>query len=113
MKLKSLLLFILFFLSTGLFAQSPVVQQILNAASQDSVVKFVSELSGNIPTIINGTSQTILSRHKLQHGNALAETYIKQKLQSYGMTTTIQSFSTTGKNVLGVQTGTEFPNQKY
>ena len=37
----------------------------------------------------------------------------KQKLQSYGMTTTIQSFSTTGKNVLGVQTGTEFPNQKY
>lgn len=115
MKLKSLLLFILFFLSTGLFAQSPVVQQILNAASQDSLVKFVRELSGNIPTIINGTSQTILSRHKLQPGNALAETYIKQKLQSYGMTTTIQPFGTggTGKNVYGVQSGTEFPNQKY
>ena len=29
------------------------------------------------------------------------------------MTTTIQSFSTTGKNVYGVKTGTEFPNKKY
>jgi hypothetical protein len=113
MKQKFIFILFVIFISTNLYPQSPVVQQILNAASQDSLVKFVRELSGNIPTIINGTSQTILSRHKLQPGNALAETYIKQKLQSYGMTTTIQSFSTTGKNVLGVQTGTEFPNQKY
>ena len=113
MKQKFILFLLVLFISSNLFPQSPVVQQILNAASQDSLVKFVRELSGNIPTIINGTSQTILSRHKLQPGNALAETYIKQKLQSYGMTTTIQSFSTTGKNVYGVQMGTEFPNQKY
>ncbi len=111
MKQKFILIFV--FISTFLFPQSPIVQQILNAARQDSLVYFVRELSGNVPTIINGTAQTIVSRHKLQPGNALAETYIKQKLQSYGMITTIQSFSTTGKNVLGVQTGTEFPNQKY
>ena len=112
---KSLLFFIIsiFILQTNVLPQSPVVQQIINSVNQDSVIKFVRELSGNIPTIINGTSQTILSRHKLQPGNALAETYIKQKLQNYGMTTTIQSFSTTGKNVLGVQTGTEFPNKKF
>ena len=112
---KSLLFFIfsIFILQTNVLPQSTVVQQIINSVNQDSVIKFVRELSGNIPTIINGTSQTILSRHKLQPGNALAETYIKQKLQNYGMTTTIQSFSTTGKNVLGVQTGTEFPNKKF
>ncbi|HEY6626265.1 MAG TPA: M28 family peptidase [Ignavibacteriaceae bacterium] len=113
MKQKIVFLVFILIITSNLFPQSPVVQQILNAASQDSLVKFVRELSGNIPTIINGTPQTILSRHKLQPGNALAETYIKQKLQSYGMTTTIQSFSTTGKNVYGVQLGTEFPNQKY
>jgi hypothetical protein len=73
----------------------------------------VKELSGAVPTVINGTSQTILSRNKNQPGNALAETYIKQKLQSYGLNTTIQSFSTTGKNVIATQTGTEFPNKKY
>ena len=113
MKKKSLLFISIILLSSNIFSQSPIIQQILNAAKQDSLVNFVRELSGNVPTIINGTSQTIISRHKLQPGNALAETYIKQKLQSYGMTTSIQSFSTTGKNVLGVQTGTEFPNQKY
>ena len=115
MKQKSFLLFIFLLLATNLSSQSPVVQQILNSARQDSIVYFVRELSGNVPTIINGTLQTIASRHKLQPGNALAETYIKQKLQSYGMITTIQPFGTggTGKNVYGVQLGTEFPNQKY
>ena len=113
MKHKIVFFVFILIISSNLFPQSPVVQQILNSANQDSLVKFVRELSGNIPTIINGTSQTILSRNKFQPGNALAETYIKQKLQSYGMTTTIQSFSTTGKNVYGVQLGTEFPNQKY
>ena len=109
------LLFLFSFLITfsNIFPQSPVVQQIINSVNQDSLIYFVRELSGNVPTIINGTSQTIISRNKYQPGNALAETYIKQKLQNYGMTTTIQSFSTTGKNVLGVQTGTEFPNKKY
>ncbi|MFZ1280236.1 MAG: M28 family peptidase [Ignavibacteriaceae bacterium] len=112
---KVLLFFIIstFIFQTNLFPQSPVVQQIINTVNQDSIIKFVSELSGVVPTIINGTSQTIVSRHKLQPGNALAETYIKQKLQNYGLTTTIQMFSTTGKNVYGVKTGTEFPNKKY
>jgi hypothetical protein len=112
---KVLLLFIIsvFIFQSNLFSQSPVVQQIINTVNQDSIIKFVSELSGVVPTIINGTSQTIVSRHKLQPGNALAETYIKQKLQNYGLTTTIQMFSTTGKNVYGVKTGTEFPNKKY
>lgn len=112
---KSLLLFILsiFFLQTNVLPQSPVVQQIINSVNQDSLIYFVRELSGNVPTIINGTSQTILSRNKNQPSNALAETYIKQKLQYYGLTTTVQSFSTTGKNVYAVQPGTEFPNKKY
>lgn len=112
---KTLLLFIIsiFILQTNVLSQSPVVQQIINSVNQDSLIYFVRELSGNVPTIINGTSQTILSRNKYQPGNALAETYIKQKLQNYGLTTTIQSFSTTGKNVYGVKTGTEFPNKKF
>ena len=103
----------LFILQTNLYPQSPVIQQIINSVNQDSLIQHVKELTGVVPTIINGTSQTIVSRNKYQPGNALAETYIKQKLQNYGMTTTIQSFSTSGKNVLGVQTGTEFPNKKY
>ena len=95
-----------FLFSFQLFPQSTLVQQLLNSVSQDSLVYFVRELSGNVPTIINGTSQTIVSRHKNQPGNSLAETYIKQKLENYGLTTTIQSFSTKGKHVIGIKTGT-------
>ena len=112
-KILQFLVISLFVFQSSLLPQSPVVQQIINSVKQDSLVHFVKELSGVIPTIINGTSQTILSRNKNQPGNALAETYIKQKLQSYGLNTTIQSFSTTGKNVIATQTGTEFPNKKY
>ena len=112
-KILQLFIVSIFILQSNIFPQSPIVQQIINSVNQDSLIFFVRELSGNIPTIINGTSQTILSRHKNQPGNALAETYIKQKLQSYGLATTIQTFSTTGKNVYAVQPGTEFPNKKY
>lgn len=103
----------LFIFQSSLLAQSLVVQQMINSVKQDSLIYFVRELSGAVPTIINGTTQTIQSRHKNQPGNALAETYIKQKLQSYGLSTTIQSFSSTGKNVFATQIGTEFPNKKY
>ena len=112
-KFLRVLLVTFFLLQANLLSQSPVVQQIMNSVKQDSIIHFVKELSGAVPTVINGTAQTILSRNKNQPGNALAETYIKQKLESYGLSTTIQSFSTTGKNVIATQTGTEFPNKKY
>ena len=112
-KVLQLLCVILLFAQFNIFSQTPVVQQIINSVNQDSIIQFVKELTGVVPTMINGTMQTIASRHKNQPGNALAETYIKQKLQYYGLATTIQSFSSTGKNVIGTKTGTEFPNKKF
>ncbi|HCY75301.1 MAG TPA: hypothetical protein DHV28_05225 [Ignavibacteriales bacterium] len=114
-KLLQLFTVSILILQSNIFPQSPVVQQIINSVNQDSIIYFVRELSGNVATIINGTPQTILSRNKYQPGNALAETYIKQKLQYYGLTTTIQPFGSggTGKNVYAVQPGTEFQNKKY
>jgi len=94
-------------------AQSTFVQQIINLVNQDSIIYFVRELSGDTSTLIDGTYQTIQSRNKNQPGNALAETYLKQKLQGYGLTTTVQSFSTTGKNVYAVQPGNLYPNHKF
>ena len=113
--MKKLLLRILLplLMLSSLFPQSPTVQQIVNSVNLDSLVYFVRELSGDVPTIINGSLQTILSRHKGQPGNELAENYIKQKLELYGLNTIIQSFSTSGKNILATQTGTEFQNRKY
>ena len=111
--MKKLILLSLFLFIGESAAQSTFVQQIINSVNQDSLILFVRELSGDTLTLINGTSQTILSRNKNQPGNALAETYLKQKLQGYGLTTTVQSFSTIGKNVYAVQPGNLYPNQKF
>ncbi len=109
--LQTLVVFFLFsFLS---FAQNPTVQQIINSVNQDSLIYFVRELSGNVTTVVNGQNVTIVSRHKNNPANELAKDYIKQKLQSYGLTTTIQNFSSTGNNVIGTQLGTQYPNRKF
>ncbi|AFH47859.1 Putative aminopeptidase [Ignavibacterium album JCM 16511] len=110
--LQNLGVFFLFLFSFSSFAQNPTVQQIINSVKQDSLVYFVRELSGNVPTVVNGQTVTIVSRHKNNSANELAKDYIKQKLQSYGITTTIQNFSSSGNNVIGTQPGTQFPNQK-
>lgn len=95
------------------YSQSPVVQSIINETNLDSLTYFVEELSGEVQTIIGGTPYTIVSRHKNQPSNDKAADYIKQKLDSYGLTTFNQNWSGTGRNVYGIQTGTEFPNQQY
>lgn len=101
-------------LSVGILAQStPSVQSIINQVNIDSLMKYVKELSGVNPVIINGQSVTIASRHKNNAGNDQAANYLMQKLSSYGLTVTNQVFSSTGRNIYAVQPGTEFPNKKF
>lgn len=95
------------------FSQNPTIQTIINQTNIDSLTYFVEELSGEVQTIIGGTPYTIVSRHKYQPGNNKAADYIKQKLNSYGLVTYDQNFSSTGRNVYGVQLGSLYPNKKY
>lgn len=74
---------------------------------------FVEELSGEVSTIIGGTPYTILSRNKNQPGNDKAADYIQQKFEYYGLDVYNQSFGSVGRNVYGVQYGTDYPNQKF
>jgi hypothetical protein len=110
---KFIIIFIFFYLQPGFGQGSAGIQAILDSLNADSLIYFTKELSGNVPAIIDGTSYTILSRHKDQPGNDMATLYIKEKLDSYGLTTTIQEYSTTGKNIFGEQTGYLYPNKKY
>ena len=86
-------------------AQHPVIQSVLDAMRMDSMLHYVNELSGEVPTQINGSQQTITSRYKTNAGNVLAQDYLTQKLTQFGYTPVIQSFSTTGKNVLATKPG--------
>ena len=78
-----------------LFPQSPTIQTIINQTNIDSLMYFVEELSGEVSTIIGGSPYTIVSRHKNNASNNKAADYIKQKLNSYGLVTFDQNFSST------------------
>lgn len=113
MKKTLLALFIIIGVQFLSYSQSPVVQSVINQTNIDSLTHFVEELSGEVQTIINGSPYTILSRNKYQPGNDMAANYIKQKLESYGLTTFDQWWSGTLRNVYAVQPGTDFPNKQY
>ena len=113
MKKTLLMLIILFGVQSALHPQSPVVQAVIDQTNIDSLTYFVKELSGEVQTIINGTPYTIASRHWNNASNNMAANYIKEKLASYGLVTYDQNFSATGRNVYGVQLGSQYPNKKY
>ena len=112
--MKKIILVFLMLLGTqgSLYPQS-TIQTIINNTNIDSLMHFVKELSGEVSTIIGGSPYTIVSRHKNNASNNKAADYIKQKLNSYGLVTYDQNFSSTGRNVYGVQLGTVYPNKKY
>jgi hypothetical protein len=113
MKKFLLIVFSVVLISSISQSQSPIIQSVINETNIDSLIFFVEELSGEVQTIIGGSPYTIVSRHKNQPSNDKAADYIKEKLESYGLPAFDQWFSGSGRNVYAVQTGTEFPNQKY
>ncbi|MFT4525494.1 MAG: hypothetical protein ACI85F_001649 [Bacteroidia bacterium] len=94
-------------------AQNPTIEQILSEVNIDSMIHYASAISGEFPVNLADTTVTIASRHKSQPGNGFAADYIEQKLASFGFTPDVQSWSTTGENIVATQPGLEYPNQKY
>ena len=102
----------LFFLVSSVQAQDPIVTDILNDVSIDSLIYYSSAISGEFPVQVNGNAEVIASRNKNFPGNAIAADYIEQKFNEYGLTTSVQSFGPVGENVIGEQPGLLYPNQK-
>lgn len=112
---KILVLFVILCNAVVSFAQppDPFIITIINQTNLDSLSKFVNELSGEDSTFVNG--EKVLIEHRISwQGNDLAADYIKQKLESYGLTAYDQDFNATGgRNVYAVQQGTIYPDEKY
>ncbi|MBN1999682.1 M28 family peptidase [candidate division KSB1 bacterium] len=85
---------------------------IIDQVNVDSILYFVKELSGEIPTRIDGQLVTIQSRNIYFPGNDLATRYIQQKLTRYGLDVHTQAF-TNGENVYGLQQGVVKPDEFY
>ncbi|WP_344715896.1 M28 family peptidase [Winogradskyella damuponensis] len=92
------------------FSQS--IQNIINEVSNANLQLTVNELTGEQPAVINGTSQTIISR--VQSSNDLAANYIEERLAAFpNLTVELQNFNTTGKNIIATQLGKTNPENIY
>ncbi|MDI6804523.1 MAG: M28 family peptidase [Bacteroidota bacterium] len=113
MKKNIYVLILLAILVTNAFSQTTLLDSLINKVSVDSLRLYIRQLSGDTSCVIGGSPYTIVSRHKLQPGNNKAAQYIYEKFQRFGLTAQYDSFSTTGKNVIGTKVGTHFPNKYY
>lgn len=103
---------LLFFLAATAQAQDPLVSSMLADVRIDSLVYNASAISGEFPIEVGGNTVTIASRNKNYSGNALAADYLQQRFEAYGLATSVQTFGSTGENVLAIQPGVVYPNQK-
>lgn len=92
-------------------AQHPVIENVLASLSIDSMLLYVNELTGELPVDVGNGPELIVSRHKNNDGNAVAQAYLEMKLAGWGYTPQVQSFSVTGKNVYAIKEGTVYPNE--
>jgi len=106
------IIYLLFFLFTNtfLFAQNPLVQDIVNSINIDSLVSWVNKISGQVPVVVNGQQQIIATRQHQTFGNEIAFQYLKSELVRYGYEIDSLEFNINGKNLYGIKYGTKFPN---
>jgi photosystem II stability/assembly factor-like uncharacterized protein len=70
----------------------PYIDSLINEVSQDTLVDFLSGLSGETPVEVNGQPDTIHTRYSGEPDNFLAAEYLKQVLERYGYATEYHEF---------------------
>ncbi len=92
---------------------NPMIDSVVDLTSQESILKFDRELSGDTLATIGGIPTRIISRYYQSPFNEKAAQYIYEKMQSFGMSTRYMNNSPTSVNVIGKKTGTKYPNKYY
>lgn len=111
MLFRSVLLSLFFISGASLWAQNPTVSSIVEAIRIDSMMLWVEELTGELPIDLGNGPELIFSRHKFSSGNALAKAYLVQKLEEFGYLPEIQTFSSSGENILAIKQGSVYPDE--
>jgi len=104
---------VLLTLSEYIYAQNPIVQNLLNDVRLDSLTNFVKQLSGKKSVVINGVTDTIKSRQYQQPGNEKAFQFMKAEFTRFGYQVDSFQFNPSGKNLLATKTGYKYPNKRF
>lgn len=109
--MRAILFSLAFGCTAALQAQPDIIGDIIDSLRIDSMLRYVEEMSGEVPIDLGAGPVTISSRHSDNPLNAVAQQYYEQKLASWGYTTTAQAFNATGRNVLATKTGVTHPDE--
>lgn len=90
---------------------SPVIATMIDKVSADSLLQNTRYVCGLLPVTVYGRQDTILSRAFNQPGNELAFSYLKSRLQGYGIPVDSQQFGSRSKNLFGTLKGTVDSNK--
>ncbi len=69
-----------------------VIDHIIAQVSQDTIMQFLTGLSGETGVWVNGQLDTILTRYSPTEGNLLAAEYLLERLTNYGYQTEYHGF---------------------
>ncbi len=110
--------FTVFIVFLFIFASSAFAQGIANDIKLDTMKKYLKELTGTSYYNLNGNTYRITTRTTTHNDIVTAENYLKFRLRSYGLNVIEQPFTygganTNARNILAVQIGSQFPDQKY
>ncbi|MFK7783371.1 M28 family peptidase [Psychroserpens sp.] len=94
----------------GSYAQS--IQDIIDQVDINTLDLTVREFSGEISTVVDGNTVTIINRQ--QANNDIAADYLVQKFEQLDNITIIdQPFNANGRNIIATQVGKTNPNDIY
>jgi hypothetical protein len=90
-----------------------LIQSIIDQTNLDSLNHTVNLLSGEDSITVKDSTYELISRNAEHPHNDVAADFIFQTLDRFGLPTYNQNYSAIGRNVYSVQTGTDFPDQKF
>ena len=93
-------------------SDAQTINDLINKVNLDTLSLKIQEFSGEISTVVNGSTVTILNRQS--NNNDVAAEYIKQQFSRLdNLTITDQVYSTNGRNIIATQLGKTNPNNIY
>ncbi len=110
--MKRLIVIIVCCFLISIDASSQTIADLINKVNLDTLSLKLQEFSGEIPTIVNSNTVTILNRQS--NNNDVAAEYIKQQFARLdNLTITDQIYSTNGRNIIATQIGKTNPDNIY
>jgi hypothetical protein len=97
------------------FTYSPIVANLIAQVQSAKVYSYTARLSGDVPIVVGGQTVTLTTRHT-KSGLPIqqATQYVYEQLQAAGLGVIYHTWTacgTSGRNVIGVITGTVTPSE--